>query len=521
VVSSIEALTEDSVAVSLAVPADLRGEFTYQAGQHLILVHDGLRRTYSICSPAGSAQLRIGVKKVRGGAVSSWLRQELRAGDAIEVLPPRGQFTTSLNPAHRTTYAAITAGSGITPVLSLAATVLDQEPLSQFAIVYGNRGASSIMFLEELEDLKNRHPDRFTLLHVLSREPRSSELLSGRLDRDRIGRIVADLLPVGDVDEWFLSGPIGVVETARELLRERGVAPKRIHREIFHADASPAPVTAAARPGGEPDPAHRTQVSARLGARAVTVAMDRDRETVLDAILRARPDAPYACRGGVCGTCRALVTDGEVRMDRSYALDDAERAAGYVLACQSHPVSAGLALDFDRLPAAGPPTIPQRNRPGGSPMIGSPALYFEDLPTGYELEGSAITVTEAHVVAYAGIVGDFYKLHMNAAAAEQSPFGARVAHGPFTFALTIGQIAQRLTHLDVQVEAIVGADNMRFRAPVFFGDTLTPLGKVISTRQRAANGAVTIALIARNQHGNDVFTGEFTLFVASRAANAA
>lgn len=153
-------------------------------------------------------------------------------------------------------------------------------------------------------------------------------------------------------------------------------------------------------------------------------------------------------------------------------------------------------------------------------MIGLPPLYFEDLPVGYELEGSTITVTEAHVVAYAGIVGDFYKLHMDAPTAEKTPFKQRVAHGPFTFALTIGQIAQRLTHLDVQVEAIVGANDLRFRAPVFFGDTLTPLGRVVNARPREDNGALTIELTARNQHGKDVFTGQFTLFVAARGAAA-
>jgi len=343
-VAAVEPLTDDSVAITFAVPDALRRDFDHAHGQHLVIEWEGLRRTYSICAPAGSGILRVAVKRLPGGASSSWANAELRPGDRLAVMAPTGRFTTSIDPARRRRYVAIAAGSGITPILSIVATVLAREPRSEVALLYANRASASIMFLEELADLKDRHAERFELFHVLSREPQPVELLSGRLDRDRLTRIFDTLVPVDGVDEWLLCGPLELTETARALLRERGVPGDRIRREIFHADGAPP---AASRVDGAPAQAAAT-VTVTVDGRVSTIRVPRAGETILDAVLRVRSDAPYACKGGVCGTCRAQVLDGEVHMDRTYALEDGEIADGFVLACQSHPLTDAVTLDFDR-----------------------------------------------------------------------------------------------------------------------------------------------------------------------------
>jgi ring-1,2-phenylacetyl-CoA epoxidase subunit PaaE len=345
-VSAVDAVTDDSVAITFDVPSELRSEFDYAHGQHLVIEREGLRRTYSICAPAGSGVLRVAVKRLPDGAFSTWAHTRLRPGDELAVMTPSGRFTTTLDPTHRKRYAAIAAGSGITPILSIVATILEREPESEVALVYANRSSASIMFLEELEDLKDRHTDRLQLLHVLSREPQPVELLSGRLEPERLSRLFDTLLPVDDVDEWFLCGPLDLVETARGLLRERGVPADGVHRELFHAEGAPAPARPAA--DGAETPAGTATVTVRLDGRETTLPVDRHGPPVLDALLAVRADAPYACKGGVCGTCRAQVLEGEVRMERSYALEDAEIEAGFVLACQSHPVTDRLTLDFDQ-----------------------------------------------------------------------------------------------------------------------------------------------------------------------------
>jgi ring-1,2-phenylacetyl-CoA epoxidase subunit PaaE len=345
-VGEVEPVTDDSVAITFEVPPELGDDFDFAHGQHLVVARGGLRRTYSICAPAGSKQLRVAVKRLPGGAFSGWAHSELRPGDELDVMTPGGSFTTPLDPAQAKRYAAIAAGSGITPILSIVATVLEREPDSEVALLYGNRTSQSIMFLEELEDLKDRHPERFELFHVLSREPQPADLLSGRLDRERLSRFFETVLPVDDVDEWFLCGPLELIEASRELLRERGVDRDRIHREVFHVDGEPV---RDARPAYEDAlPAEAATVTVRLDGRETTLVVDPAGPSVLDALVAVRADAPYACKGGVCGTCRARVIDGSVHMDRCYALEEAEVEAGFVLACQSHPTTAGVTLDFDQ-----------------------------------------------------------------------------------------------------------------------------------------------------------------------------
>src|SRR6266498_5202173 len=305
-VSEVSPLTDDAVAVSFEVPVELREAFAFRAGQHLavrrVVDDQDVRRSYSICSTpaelAGRGHLRIGVKQVPGGSFSTYATHALHEGDVVEVLPPLGHFTTAFDPARRRHYAAIVAGSGITPVLSLVATALATEPESRFTLLYGNRTSASVMFAEELADLKDRYPARLHLVHVLSREAQESALLSGRLDEDRLGALLDTLVDPATVDEWFLCGPFGLVQGARKVLADRGVAEGTVHAELFHVTEEPPPPRPPEEVAGE------TEVTIVLDGRTSTFRMSQD-ERVLDAALKVRPELPYACRGGVCSTCRA------------------------------------------------------------------------------------------------------------------------------------------------------------------------------------------------------------------------
>ncbi|WP_330458855.1 2Fe-2S iron-sulfur cluster-binding protein [Streptomyces sp. NBC_00820] len=346
-VAAVDRLTDDSVALTLTVPPELREEYRHAPGQHLTLRRsaDGveIRRTYSICSPApdpagaGPGTLRVGVRLVDGGAFSTYALKEIGVGDELEVMTPAGRFTLDPAPGW---YAAVVGGSGITPVLSIVATLLAREPEARFCLIRGDRTAASTMFLEEVADLKDRYPERLQLVTVLSREEQQAGLPSGRLDRERLAGLLPALLPVDQVAGWFLCGPYGLVQGAEEALRGLGVDRTRIHQEIFHVDGGSAPAATGQAP------AHST-VTARLDGRGGTWPV-QDGESLLDTVLRNRPDAPYACKGGVCGTCRAFLVSGEIRMDRNFALETEETEAGYVLACQSHPVTESVELDFDR-----------------------------------------------------------------------------------------------------------------------------------------------------------------------------
>jgi len=350
-VAAVDHLTDDAVAITFDVPDALREDFRFLPGQHLSVrapaLGDGVRRSYSICTPATRGPLRIGVKRIPGGAFSAYAAERLRPGDVLDVMTPTGGFSTPLHPEQAKRYGAIAAGSGITPVLSILATALDVEPASTAVLLYVNRTTSSVMFLEELEDLKNRYPDRFELVHVLGAEPREVELLSGRLDAERLAAILDSLVPVEDVDEWFLCGPLPLTEAAREILLARGADAAHVHRELFHVGPTtaavrrPAATTAAGSDGG-------ATVTVVLDGRASTFVLARDGVPVLEATLGVRADAPYACKNGVCGTCRARVTEGAVEMDSNYALEPDEVARGVVLTCQAHPASDRVTLDFDR-----------------------------------------------------------------------------------------------------------------------------------------------------------------------------
>jgi ring-1,2-phenylacetyl-CoA epoxidase subunit PaaE len=322
-VMSIEPLTDDSVAITFDVPEDLRDDYAFSHGQHLTvrteLAGDDVRRNYSICSPASSGVLRVAVKRLPGGAFSEHALDVLKPGDVLDVMTPTGRFFTELDPTHRKHYVCVAAGSGITPILSIVASTLEAEPLSSVTLVYANRTHKSVMFLEEVE------------------------LFSGRLDAARMSRILDGLLPPDTVDEWFLCGPFDMVSDLRKLLVSEGVAKKSIHAEVFHVESGP-PVR---RTPVETTDAEGAKVTITLDGRTSTFTLPTDGPAVLDAALQVRADAPFACKGGVCGTCRAKVTEGTVEMDTNWALEPEEVERGYVLTCQSHPTSDRVVLDYD------------------------------------------------------------------------------------------------------------------------------------------------------------------------------
>ena len=346
-------LTERSVALTFAVPDDLAAHFLrFDAGQHLTLRAevDGedVRQSYSLClSPArarATSTVRVGVGTVTGGRMSTHLNTAVQVGDTVKVMPPLGSFVVPVEPAAAKHHVMIAAGSGITPILSHVEHVLGSEPDSRVTLFFGNRSNADVMFLEELEGLKNTHLSRFNLVHVLSREALAVELFSGRLDPERLSRLFEAFAPVETVDEFYLCGPFGMVTGAPELLADRGVDAAHVHHEVFHVPVGdePAPASSVAAAA-----VADAVVTVTLDGRTSRIEMHDSAESILAATLRVRPDAPFSCTGGMCGTCRCRLISGEVRMDRSYALEPDEIAAGVVLACQAHPVTDEVELSYD------------------------------------------------------------------------------------------------------------------------------------------------------------------------------
>ncbi len=341
-VARVDALCDDAAAVTFDVPGELAGEFRFLPGQSLtlrrVVCGQDERRSYSICAAAGQP-LRIGVREVPGGALSGWLVREVRPGDRVEVQPPAGSFTADLEAPGR--HVLIAAGSGITPVLSIVSSAL-RNPRSEATLLYGNRRADTVMFADEIADLKDSYPVRLQLAHVLSREPQEVELFSGRLDAARLERLLPELCVVDSIDHWWLCGPYGMVTDAIGVLTRLGVPAARMHRELFYVEESP------------PEQEQHEEAPLTEGCEVTVVLDGRSTSTtiapgvpVLDGAQRARPDLPFACKGGVCGTCRARVVSGEVRMRRNFALEQAELDAGFVLTCQSLPLSEQLTVDYD------------------------------------------------------------------------------------------------------------------------------------------------------------------------------
>jgi ring-1,2-phenylacetyl-CoA epoxidase subunit PaaE len=347
-VAEIVAETADANSIRFEIPPDLRDAFAFRAGQHLTLraTIDGeeVRRNYSLCTAPADADWMVTVKRIGGGLFSNWVGDHLKPGDTIEVMVPHGSFTTDFQPDRKRHVVGIAGGSGITPVMSLIKTLLREEPQSRFTLLYGNRDSSSVIFLEALAALKDKHLGRFEIYHFLDQEEQDIELFNGMLDRARIEEAIAHLVPdAADVDAWFICGPGPMMDAAEGALLDRSVAKERIHIERFTADRAPGAVS-------------QEMAQLQTQAEGVSVAVTLDGRTrrvpftagnILDSARAAGLPAPFACKAGVCATCRARVTKGQVEMAARYGLTDEEVAAGYVLTCQSVPLGDGVAVDYD------------------------------------------------------------------------------------------------------------------------------------------------------------------------------
>jgi len=351
-VSSVAKETENAVCVTFDLPDALKDDFRFAHGQYLTLKADiggtEIRRSYSICAGVDDPDLRVAIKHIEGGAFSTYANESLREGDILEVLPPAGAFTCELDPAHEKTYLCIAAGSGITPIISIVKSILVREPKSEVTLLFGNQRVASIMFREELEQLKNRYMSRFQLIHILSRETRDTEILNGRINNKKGGELMQHLLDLQGTDEFFLCGPEAMISEVSRGLRASGIDEGRIHYELFGASADDAAAVVAKhhararRLGGKV-----CSVTVKSDGRETEFELSADGENILDGAMDVGLDLPYACKGGVCATCKAKLVEGEVDMDLNHALEQDELDAGYVLTCQAHPVSDKVVIDFD------------------------------------------------------------------------------------------------------------------------------------------------------------------------------
>ncbi len=332
--------------ITFDVPEALREAFRFTQGQHVTVRTDlggvGVRRQYSICAPVASGTLRIAIKILPRGAFSCFAAHQLSPNDVLEVMTPAGRFFTELAPTNVRHYAAIAAGSGITPILSILATTLEVEPESRFTLLYGNRTAASTLFRDELAELVLAYPGRLTVRHHLSRESCPPPGVRGRIDRAALAPLLRGELASDSVDEWFLCGPEAMVREASVTLLEHGADPSHVHVELFQVDTAAVRRARSARAGGV-----ASAVTVRVDGVATGFSLPSGGESILEAALRVREDIPYSCMGGACGTCRARLCEGTVEMDVNNALSPAELERGYVLTCQSHPTSARVVVDYD------------------------------------------------------------------------------------------------------------------------------------------------------------------------------
>jgi ring-1,2-phenylacetyl-CoA epoxidase subunit PaaE len=341
--------TPDAISMTFAIPQELSDDYAFAPGQYLTLrtVMDGeeVRRSYSICSSPDDRELRIAVKKVDGGAFSSWALEALRSGDELDVMTPTGRFGVAYAPEKARVHVGFAAGSGITPIISIIRGILTREPHSRFFLFYGNRTTGGILFREALEELKDRFIGRLSVFHVLSQEEQDLPVLHGRLDREKVSLLLRAMVPAAAVDHVFVCGPLAMSEEIEATCVGLGIPEARIHVERFVSEF-----------GGKPRA--RTQVSTEAPPAAIaSLIVDGKRrevpvaegEAILDAALRAGMELPYACKGGMCSTCRAKVIEGETRMDLNYSLEPWELEAGFVLTCQAHPVSDRVVVDYDHV----------------------------------------------------------------------------------------------------------------------------------------------------------------------------
>jgi ring-1,2-phenylacetyl-CoA epoxidase subunit PaaE len=348
-VNDLRRETPDAVSITFAIPKELSVDYSFAPGQYLTLrtMMDGeeVRRSYSICSGPDDGELRIAVKKVDGGAFSSWAADELKAGDELDVMTPTGRFGVAHAPDRAGVYVGFAAGSGITPILSIIKGVLAREPDSRFFLFYGNRSTSGMLFLEELEELKDRFMQRFSLFHVISGEEQDIPILHGRLDGAKVRVLLRSLVPAASVDHVFVCGPTGMSEDIEATCRDIGIADDRIHVERFVSEFGGKPRAKKIVPADAPPKAMAALIIDGK-RREVPVA---EGEAILDAALRAGMDLPFACKGGMCSTCRAKLIEGNAEMEANYSLEPWELKAGFILTCQARPCSDKVVVDYDHV----------------------------------------------------------------------------------------------------------------------------------------------------------------------------
>jgi ring-1,2-phenylacetyl-CoA epoxidase subunit PaaE len=348
-VKEVKAETPDCVSIAFAVPEDLQSEFLFEQGQNITIKKeiDGeeIRRSYSICSAPFEKELRVAVKKVDGGKFSTYANSLLKAGDTLNVLPPTGKFNTKLTTQNSKQYLAFAAGSGITPVISIIKTTLQTEPASQFTLVFGNRGRHSIIFFEELEALKNRYLNRFNFINILSREKTDAPINFGRIDTNKLTEL-NKLIDYKNTDEFFICGPEEMIFCVKEFLEASGIEQKKIHFELFTTPGQKQSEVGS-RELGVSDTGPTSKITIKLDGRSFDFTLGFNSENILDAALKQGADLPFACKGGVCCTCKAKLLEGEVAMDVNWGLEQEEVEQGYILTCQSHPTTEKVVVDFD------------------------------------------------------------------------------------------------------------------------------------------------------------------------------
>jgi len=350
-VADVRRETRDAVVLTLRAADEHKEVFRFKPGQYLTfrtqLDGEEVRRSYSLCSAVQDPDMRVGIKKVQDGMFSTWANETLKPGHVVEAMPPMGNFHTALDPANRKHYVGFAGGSGITPVFGILKSTLLTEPLSRFTLFYGNEASSTIMFREELEDLKNEFMDRFNLVHILNREQQDVDLFNGLITKEKCALLFKHWLDLRSVDTAFICGPQVMMLQIAEALQEHGLEKRQIKFELF---SSPGSAKRERKPRAEADAARREMCEATvtIDGRARTFSMAKKTDTVLDAGLKEGMELPYACKGGVCSTCRAMLLEGEVDMDANFALEDYEIARGYILTCQSYPATDKIVVDFDK-----------------------------------------------------------------------------------------------------------------------------------------------------------------------------
>jgi ring-1,2-phenylacetyl-CoA epoxidase subunit PaaE len=349
-IKDVRSETRDAVSIAFDIPQHLQDSFQFTQGQHLVMrtQMDGeeVRRSYSICTGVNDGELRIAIKRVAGGRFSAFANEQLQPGHTLEVMPPAGHFHVDLDPARHGNYLAVAAGSGITPILSIIKTTLENEPHSRVTLLYGNRSSSGALFREQLEDLKNRYLQRLNLIFVFSREQQDVDLYNGRIDAQKCEQLFSRWLDVKALDAAFICGPQEMTEAVRDSLKAKGMGAERIHFELFAAAGSQH--KREAREAAQMLDAGVSQITVISDGRAVAFELPRNSQSLLDAGNAQGLELPYSCKAGVCSTCKCKVIEGEVDMDSNHALEDYEVAAGYVLSCQAYPVSDKVVLDFDQ-----------------------------------------------------------------------------------------------------------------------------------------------------------------------------